>query len=254
MRLLALRRKTHKANSSVKNKIWIALLIVVSILTIDQIIKIYVKTHFDPYESTSIFGDWFQLKFIENQGMAFGTTFFGGSMWGKLSLSLFRVVAICGIAYYWVQQLKRGAKMEFLIAIALIFSGATGNLIDSMFYDFIFPFDPCMEFNHLHGSGNVVNCDTLGVQEVRHTGFLFGNVVDMFSFEATWPQWVPWLGGDAIFPAIWNFADASISIGVALVFFRHRSYFMKKNEENPIPETSTSSPEPNKSESEGETT
>lgn len=235
-----------------KKKIWIALLIVVSILAIDQIIKVYVKTHFEPYESVSVFGDWFQLKFIENQGMAFGTTFFGGSIWGKLSLSLFRVIAICGIAYYWFQQLKKGAKMEFLVAIALIFAGATGNLIDSMFYDFIFPYDPCMEFNHLHGSGNMVNCDVLGVQEVRHTGFLFGNVVDMFSFEAVWPQWMPWLGGSAIFPAIWNFADASISIGVVLVFFRHRSYFMKKNDAEPTSEASGIEVSTDVSESEGE--
>lgn len=245
-----------------KKKIWIAVLVVLLILTIDQIIKVYIKLNFAPYESASIFGDWFQLKFIENQGMAFGTTFFGGSMWGKLSLSLFRVIAITGIGFYWYKQVKRGANMEFSVAIALIFAGATGNLIDSMFYDFIFPYDPCMEFNNLPGSGNIVDCGLLGTQESRHTGFLFGNVVDMFSFEAEWPKWVPLVGGNQVFPAIWNFADASISIGVALVFFRHRSYFMNKqdhsNEDTVIENETLSEPgnvqavENSASETEGE--
>ena len=159
--------------------------------------------------------------------MAFGTTF-GSGMWAKLALSIFRIVAISGIAIYWFKQAKAGMKLEFLIAIGFIFAGATGNLIDSMVYDFIFPYDPCMIFNHMPGSGIVSNCGFLGEIETRHTGFLLGNVVDMFQFNFTWPTWVPVVGGNEVFPAVWNVADASISIGVLLVLFRQRAYFPKE--------------------------
>lgn len=209
-----------------KKKALIVAGIVTLLLALDQIIKIYIKTHFMPGETVPVFGNWFVLDYIENQGMAFGTTF-GSSMWAKLSLSLFRIIAISALVYYWFKQWKKGASMEFLIAIGLVFSGATGNLIDSMFYDYIFPFDPCMPYNWLEGSGNVADCGLFGPQEVRNTGFLFGNVVDMFKFQANWPQWVPWLGGEEVFPAIWNLADACITLGVVTIFIRQRKYFPK---------------------------
>ncbi len=197
------------------------------ILFLDQIVKIYIKTHFAPGEEYAVFGDWLILEYIENQGMAFGTTF-GNQMWHKLALSIFRVVAIFGICYYWYKQAKEGVRTEFLVAIGLILAGATGNLIDSMFYDFAFKYDPCMGFNHLKGSGIHTNCGFFGDIETRHTGFLLGNVVDMFKFQANWPEWMPWLGGKEVFPAIWNVADASITSGVILVFIRQRKYFPKK--------------------------
>lgn len=217
-----------------KKKIIIVAVIVTVILLFDQLLKIYVKSTFDPGESRALFGDWFVLEYIENQGMAFGTKF-GSSIWAKLSLSIFRVIAITGIIYYLIKQLKKGVRLEFLIAIGLILAGATGNLIDSMFYDYIFPVDQYLnchlEYNLLDGSGNVMDCDYYGPVEIRHTGFLFGNVVDMFQFQATWPQWMPWLGGSEVFPAIWNVADASISLGVVMVFFRQRKYFPKEENE-----------------------
>ncbi len=197
------------------------------ILFLDQVVKIYIKTHFSPGEDYPILGDWFVLEYIENQGMAFGTTF-GNQMWHKLALSIFRVVAIIGICYYWYKQAKEGVRTEFLIAIGLILAGATGNLIDSMFYDFVFPYDPCMGFNHLEGSGIKTDCGIFGEIETRHKGFLLGNVVDMFKFQVNWPEWMPWLGGKEVFPAIWNVADASITSGVILVFIRQRKYFPKK--------------------------
>lgn len=122
--------------------------------------------------------------------MAFGQTF-GSSMWSKLGLSIFRIIAISAIGYYLCKQWKNGARTEFLIAIGLVFAGAFGNLIDSMFYDFIFPYDPCISFNHLPGSGVKSECGFFGEIETRHTGFLMGNVVDMFQFTAEWPSWVP---------------------------------------------------------------
>lgn len=218
--------------NSLKKQILIVSIAVFLILLIDQIIKIYVKTHFVAGEVVPVAGDWFVLEYIENQGMAFGTKF-GSEVWHKLALSLFRVAAIAAIVYYWIKQAKRGARTEFLFAIGLILAGATGNLIDSMAYDYIFEFDPCGPFNSLEGSGIYVDCDTLWGEktEVRHSGFLFGNVVDMFKFQAEWPTWVPWLGGKNVFPAIWNLADASITLGVIMVFFRQRKYFPQDKSE-----------------------
>ncbi len=217
-----------------RKKVLIVALIVATILIIDQIIKIYVKTTFDPYETHSIFGDWFIMEYIENQGMAFGTTF-GSSIWGKLSLSVFRIVAILGIIYYWFKQYKKGARLEFLIALGMILAGASGNLIDSMCYDYIFPVDQYMDcwldYNQLEGSGNLVDCGYRDV-EVRHTGFLFGNVVDMFKFQAHWPDWMPLVGGGEVFPAIWNVADASITLGVIMVLIRQRHYFPRKQKKS----------------------
>lgn len=209
-----------------KKNILIVAIVVALILAFDQILKIYIKSTFEPGEASPIFGDWFLLEYIENQGMAFGTSF-GSQMWHKLALSLFRVVAISALVYYFFKQVKKGVRLEFLIAIALVFAGATGNLIDSMFYDFAFPYDPCMPYNHLEGSGVYSDCGFFGQIETRHTGFLMGNVVDMFKFEAFWPEWMPLVGGGEVFPAIWNVADASISIGVIMVFIRQKKYFPK---------------------------
>lgn len=215
-----------------KKQLYIAFGVVFLILLIDQITKIWIKTTFNYYDPpVDVFGSWFRLLYIENQGMAFGTTF-GASIWAKLGLSIFRIVASCAIAYYFVKQWRRGAKTEFLIAIGLVFAGATGNLIDSMFYDFIFDYDPCIGFNHLEGSGVWSDCGIVGMRETRHTGFLLGNVVDMFQFNAEWPSWVPWYdehGDNQIFPAIWNVADAAISIGVVMIIIRQRKYFPKEN-------------------------
>ena len=111
--------------------------------------------------------------------------------------------------------------MEFLIALGLILAGATGNLLDSMFYDFIFPVDQYLDcrldYNILEGSGNFTDCGFFGTVETRHTGFLFGNVVDMFKFQASWPSWMPYLGGSEVFPAIWNVADGAITVGVLMI-------------------------------------
>lgn len=222
-----------------KRKILIVSLLVALILLGDQLLKIYIKTHFAPGESYSLLGDWFLLEYIENQGMAFGTSF-GSKMWHKLALSLFRIVAITGLIIYWIRQIKKGARLEFLIALGLVFAGATGNLIDSMFYDFAFPYDPCMPFNHLPGSGVTADCGWFGTIETKHTGFLFGNVVDMFKFHAYWPSWMPVIGGSEVFPAIWNIADASISVGIITIFIRQKKYFPK---EKPVEKESSDSVE-----------
>ena len=201
--------------------------VIALILFLDQLLKVYIKSNFTPGQESPLLGNWLVLDYIENPGMAFGTTF-GSKMWHKLALSIFRIIAISGIIYYWFLQAKKGVKLEFLIDIGLIIAGATGNLLDSMFYDFVFPYDPCLSFNFLDGSGIKTDCGIFGMHETRHTGFLLGNVVDMFKFQANWPTWIPWIGGNEVFPAIWNVADFSISSGIILIFIRQKKYFPKE--------------------------
>ena len=223
-------QKMLKNKYKVKKKLFIIGIVVFLVLLLDQAIKIYVKTSFSSNESHFIFGEWFGLNYIENPGMAFGKTF-GSEIWHKLALSLFRVTAIIFIGIYLVKEARKGAKTEFLIAVSFIFAGATGNLIDSMLYDFIFPFNPCEGFNQLAGSGIKMDCMDYGFKqtlEVRHQGFLLGNVVDMFQFNVNWPSWVPYFSGKQIFPAIWNVADACITSGVILIILRQKKYFPKK--------------------------
>lgn len=215
-----------------KKKLLIAFSVVFAILIIDQIIKIWVKTTLKDEQVPEIeLTSFFKISYIENQGMAFGTSF-GASVWAKYGLSIFRIFAIVAIVIYMLKQARAKARTEFLIAIGLVLAGATGNLIDSMFYDYIFPFDPCDFKNQLPGSGNFVDC-AYGKMETRHSGFLLASVVDMYHFTAEWPSWVPWYdnsptASNQIFPAIWNTADAAISIGVVMIIIRQRKYFPKK--------------------------
>ncbi|MEO9257659.1 MAG: signal peptidase II [Crocinitomicaceae bacterium] len=222
---------------TIRKKSWICFIIVFAILVLDQVVKIWVKTSFIPDQPVPLFGDWFRMLYVENQGMAFGTTL--GSGWiPKLFLSLFRLVAICGIIYYIIKQIRAGVKTEYLIALSLILAGATGNLIDSALYDLIFQFDPTSRFNWLVSDGSYV-FNQNGQPSLRHHGFLFGNVVDMFQFNLTWPSWVPYLGGGDVFSAIWNLADGAISLGVIMLLVRQRTYFGKKEKDIVVTDGST---------------
>jgi signal peptidase II len=216
----------------VRKKLLYVFLLVAVLLIVDQFMKIYTKTSFEPGQTRALLGDWFVLHYIENPGMAFGTTF-GSGIWHKLALSIFRLIAIGFIVYYLVKQAKKGATLEFLLVFGLILAGATGNLIDSMFYDYFFTLNPCDSFNQLPGSGIKGVCTDYGFNypvELRHQGFMLGSVVDMFQFNVNWPKWVPGVGGEQVFPAIWNIADASISTGVILILIRQKAYFPKKKE------------------------
>ncbi len=215
-----------------RKKLLYVFLLVAVLLIVDQFMKIYTKTSFEPGQTRALLGDWFVLHYIENPGMAFGTTF-GSGIWHKLALSIFRLIAIGFIVYYLVKQAKKGATLEFLLVFGLILAGATGNLIDSMFYDYFFTLNPCDSFNQLPGSGIKGVCTDYGFNypvELRHQGFMLGSVVDMFQFNVNWPKWVPGVGGEQVFPAIWNIADASISTGVILILIRQKAYFPKKKE------------------------
>lgn len=231
-----------------------AILIIFLVLLVDQVVKIYVKTSMAPTpgqvvfhqlkpdqdgvisynpdnkpEEIKIIPGFFEMTYTENQGMAFGTKI-SNAWWGKLFLSLFRMLAIVGIAYYLYTLIRDQKGFGFVLAIALIFAGAFGNLIDSMFYDFIFPFETQYTFNY--------TCNDFTNECVRPTGFLFGNVVDMFHFTVEWPSgWPSWLrigNSERVFPAIFNIADISITFGVGMIILRYRTIFGKKNQQEEV--------------------
>ena len=188
---------------------WLTL-IMVGIVVIDQIIKFYVKTHFYLGEEVEIF-PWMQIKFIENSGMAMGMNFIP-----KLLLTLGRIVAVVLLARGMVKLCaRRGFSRGFLLTLALITAGAAGNIFDCVFYGEIFndPMPPAIATLFPEGGG--------------YAPWFHGRVVDMFYFpifDFVWPDWMPIVGGKyfEFFSYIFNFADASICVGVALLilFFR----------------------------------
>ena len=187
----------------------LAVLIVVGVLLIDQLIKIWVKTNMTLHEQIEILS-WFKIVFIENNGMAYGM-----EIGSKLLLSLFRVVAISVLGYYIIGQVKRQARWGYLVCLSMIFAGAVGNLIDSMFYGLVFNASSDFYTSYFVPFGT------------GYAPFLMGKVVDMFYFPlivTTWPDWVPFVGGNpyVFFSPVFNFADASISVGVVLLLLFYR--------------------------------
>jgi len=195
----------------------IALLTIILAILIDQIVKIYIKTNFVLGEEIKVF-DWFRIHFVENNGMAMGFEFGGKA--GKLFLTIFRIVAVTFIIYWLSQQIKKGTHNAVIFAIALIFSGAVGNIIDSIFYGVIF---------------NTPAHNTATLFAEKPYGELFyGKVVDMFYFpiwEGVLPEWIPFVGGDffRFFNYIFNPADSYITIGVILLFLYSKAVFPKEN-------------------------
>jgi signal peptidase II len=218
-----------------KKKSLIVLAIIFIVLVIDQIVKIWVKTDFSIGEARPMVPNIIQLYFIENRGMAFGTTL-GDGIWAKYVLSLFRFAAIIGIAIYIKRLIiENEVKIPFLMTVALIFAGATGNLIDGMFYDFVFGVDPSISENWVLNDFNMPIYGADGNLVLRENGFLLGSVVDMLQFTLTWPEWVPFgYNGKEIFPFIFNVADASISLGFAIIVLRYRHFFKKEKSTNSV--------------------
>jgi signal peptidase II len=196
-----------------KNRTVKLLAIIFSVLIVDQVLKVWIKTNMSLGQEFVIFKDWFIIHFVENNGMAFGFEFAGE--YGKLFLSLFRIVAVIAIGWYLFRLARhKEISLGFLACIALIFAGAIGNIIDSMFYGMI--------FNHSYGQV----ADFLP-EGGGYATFLHGKVVDMFYFpiiDLTLPGWFPFWGGNDLvfFRPVFNIADSSITVGIfiILLFFR----------------------------------
>ena len=193
-------------------------LIICLIVIADQALKIYVKTHYYSGESHAIIGNWFQLYFIENEGMAYGWKF--GGDWGKIILTLFRLAAVIFGVFYIRKIVKHKYHPGFIVCAALIFSGALGNLVDSMFYGMIF-----------EDSSQFVRNVAKIFPAHGYAGFLHGKVVDMLYFpiiqNAHFPLWVPFWGGEdfVFFRPIFNLSDAAISTGIITILVFQKRFF-----------------------------
>jgi signal peptidase II len=189
-----------------------ALVVILLLLVIDQIIKVWVKTHMQLGESIDITG-WFKITFIENNGMAYGMSFIY-----KPLLTLFRLAAITVIGYYIYKVVRREHRIGYVICLALVCAGAAGNIFDCLFYGQIFTVSTPFTISEFVPFGQ------------GYAPVLQGKVVDMFYFPlivTTWPDWMPFWGGDSFifFSPVFNFADACISVGVVLLLLFYRKDF-----------------------------
>jgi signal peptidase II len=208
--------------------------IIALVVIADQALKLYIKTHFNLNEPRAIMGNWFQLYFVENPGMAYGMKF--GGNWGKLVLTVFRFAAVIFGTWYLGSIIKQKYHKGFIICAALIYAGALGNLIDSAFYGLIFdkgmvpdPMDPTGK-EYLGYGGLAV------LARHGYSSFLHGNVVDMLYFpvlKGHFPSWVPFWGGDdfEFFRPIFNLADAAISTGVITILVFQKKFFKQRKDD-----------------------
>jgi len=199
-------------------------IIILLILLIDQAIKIYIKTHYYAGQEHLVLGQkWFRLHFVENPGMAWGWNFGGG--FGKIALSLFRLIAVIIGTFYLRNMIQKKQHKGLIFCAALVYAGALGNLIDSMFYGLI--------FEHSEPFNNVAKMFPAGG---GYAGFLHGKVVDMFYFPIIsgvhFPSWVPFWGGEEFefFRPVFNVADASISVGIFIIIIFQNRFFKKETE------------------------
>ena len=203
-----------------------AFFIVFLILLIDQCVKLYIKTHFYLGESIRVFGlEWFQIYFVENEGAAWGARLPGE--YGKLILSVFRLIIAPFIGYWLYKSVKENAPKLLTISIALILAGAVGNIIDSLFYGVLFD----------ESSSITRNIASFLPDNGGYAKPLYGNVVDMLYFpfikNATFPEWFPFIGGGTFtfFNAIFNIADMAISTGVGILLVFNKKVFPKIEEQ-----------------------
>lgn len=203
-----------------------SLLLIILVLLVDQLSKIYIKTHFQLGESTEVFS-WFKILFIENEGAAWGTKLSDilpiSDSLGKLILTIFRLFAIAGIGYWLFDILKKKSSNTLLVAVSLIFAGAIGNILDSVFYGLIF-----------NDSYNQV---ATFMADEPYGSLFYGKVVDMLYFpliDTTWPDWMPFVGGDnfRFFEPVFNIADTAISTGVGILVFFNKQAFGKQKAQN----------------------
>jgi signal peptidase II len=195
-------------------------LLIFLIILADQILKIWIKTSMMLGDEIVVFDNWFILHFVENNGMAFGFEFAGE--YGKMFLSIFRILAVIAIGWYLFKLARqKDIPFGFILSIGLIFAGAIGNIIDSLFYGLI--------FNHSFGQ-----VATLFPEGGGYAGFLHGKVVDMFYFpliNSRYPDWFPFWGGNQLifFRPVFNIADSCITIGIFSILIFYRKYFNKED-------------------------
>ncbi|MBW6498399.1 MAG: lipoprotein signal peptidase [Bacteroidales bacterium] len=204
---------------------WIVILLV---LLIDQTLKILIKTNMTLGQSIPVLGNWFYLHFTENYGMAFGMEFSGE--YGKLALSLFRIVALGFIGWYTHKLVKKDAPAGLLVCMGLIFAGALGNILDSAFYGLIFSESFFYQAAQMFPEGG------------GYATFLHGKVVDMFYFpiiRGFFPQWFPfWSGQEFVFfRPVFNVADAAITLGVFTMLIFQKRFFAFEKQEDLSPDT-----------------
>ncbi|SJN31208.1 lipoprotein signal peptidase [Sphingobacterium faecium] len=197
-------------------------ILIILVLLIDQISKLWVKLNMTIGQSYEVIGKFVQIHFIENNGMAYGMEF--GGEFGKLMLTLFRIVAVGAIGYGLHYMVQKKYNRGFILNIALIFAGALGNIIDSTFYGLIFSESTWYDKATLFPSGG-------GYATIFH-----GKVVDMLYFpliEGTFPSWLPIWGGQEFlfFRPVFNIADSAISVGVILILLFQKKYFKEEKEE-----------------------
>ena len=204
-----------------KKKGLLLLLLGILLVVVDQVIKVLVKTHMTLGESIPVLGNWFQLLFVENKGMAFGMSF--GGVVGKYALTFFRVVLFIALVWWIFKLLKRSVTPSeaegppvptgVFIGLTLITAGALGNIIDCLCYGLIF------------SESTYDTVATLG----SYAPIMQGKVVDMFYFPLwTWPDWVPWLGGHIFFEPVFNFADSCVTCGAIYLILFHWKFFAKE--------------------------
>lgn len=199
-------------NKNKEIKTWVLWAIVIGLLVLDQIVKLSVKTTMTLGESHNVLGDWFRWCFVENEGAAFGMSL--GGNYGKLILSLFRIVAIGALAWFVGHLRKQKAPTGVVIGFVMILAGAIGNMIDSAFYGLIFSESTFTSVAQLLPEGG------------GYAPFLHGKVVDMLYFPLFhWPEWLPLIGGDLFFSPVFNFADSYITIAVFYLLIFQWKYF-----------------------------
>lgn len=199
---------------------YISLIIILGVLLIDQVLKIWVKTHFYLGESYHI-TDWFQLVFIENNGMAFGM-----ELGSKLFLTIFRIIAVSALIYYITRIISNKLiPIGYIVCCSLITAGAAGNIFDCLFYGVLFN-------NPIPPETASLLSDVGG-----YAPLFYGKVVDMFYFPLfsfNWPEWMPYVGGEhfIFFQPIFNFADAAISVGIVVLILFYSKYLATTSHNN----------------------
>ncbi|MEM7161013.1 MAG: lipoprotein signal peptidase [Bacteroidota bacterium] len=206
-----------------------ALITLFLVLIIDQVLKIWIKLNFQYEDSMLLINNLIEFKFIENPGMAFGLDF--GGPYGKLVLSVIRLIAVFVIGRYLIKLVRTGAHGGFIICVSMILAGAIGNILDSAFYGLIF--DQGLLWDDTIGDWNKMPYIRGGLAEMEegYAPFLMGHVVDMFHFLPKFPDNAPWgLAGRDIFAPVFNVADAAISIGVIVIILFQKRFFPKSKD------------------------